>query len=278
MKKIFLWLCINTISLTYCFSQKDTIILNRITKSYDILSGWASLGRENGLSQGANCYTQNFAARLETENDECGKINSSGTVSGLLQNYTDTTTGIPYTRMSDTLYGFYKYVSIGNDTVTINLSLTKNGFPVGGNSKWLTPIGNYTYFEIPFQVFSIPDTLRINIRSSEWSRAPVNIEKSLYLDNLWMKSDLQAAIEKEMLESTFYPNPVKDIIYIEFKKNVPEIMNLFIYDSNGITTQANETSRNANSLIIDVSNLALGIYYYEIRTPEGIMRNKFMKE
>ncbi len=167
---------------------------------------------------------------------------------------------------------------MGNDTAGIYVGLYNNGNPVGGNNKWLTAAANYTYFELPFQAGSASDTMRIDVQSSEWPVTTANVGSILYIDNLFLKSSLLGVFEYADLKSRYYPNPVSDVLYVQFEKNISSIMNVFIYDAVGRKTELNGFSRNANSMTIDVSNLSPGIYFYEIRTVEGIMRNKFVKE
>ncbi|TAL59699.1 MAG: T9SS type A sorting domain-containing protein, partial [Bacteroidetes bacterium] len=254
----------------------DGTFENWTAKSYDVPGGWKTWG--DGASKTTSSYAGTYAVRLETIGSICGGQNSSGITTGHMTNNNGPAGGIPYTLTNDTLCGYYKYSAAGNDTAGIYVGLYKNGTPVGGNNKWLTATANYTYFEMPFQAGITPDTIRIDAQSSEWPITIVNVGSVLYLDNLYLKSSPLGIFEYEDLKGSSYPNPVSDVLSIQFEKNLSGIMNLFIYDATGRKTEVNGINRNTNSMRIDVSNLAQGVYYYEIRTNEGIMRNKFIKE
>ena len=75
-----------------------------------------------------------------------------------------------------------------------------------------------------------------------------------------------------------YPNPVKDILYIEFNKSLPSFIVLFVYDATGRFVNIGLVNIYSKSMELDVANIPTGIYYYEIRTKEEIARNIFVKE
>lgn len=255
---------------------------NWTTKSYDNASGWESWN--NGVSKTTSSYGGNFAVRIETLNEMCGgsNANSSGITTGHMTENNGPAGGIPYTNTNDTLCGYYKYTAMGNDTAGIYVSLTKNGTPVGGNNKWLTATTNYTYFEMPFQAGITPDTIRIDIQSSEWPVTSANVGSILYIDNLYLKSSPLKIFENgNILFYGFpYPNPVKDILNIRFDNAITSIMDMQLYDMTGRGREIESVNydRHLTSMTLDVAKLAPGIYFYEIRIPEGIIRSKFVKE
>lgn len=247
-------------------------------KSFDTPSGWEGWSmNETGITKSTSSYAGTYALRLETVLDECGGAEASGITNGKMTD-NGPIGGSPYTLTNDTLCGWYKYTSMGNDTASIFVSLSANGINIGGNNKWLTASSNYIYFELPFQAFSNPDTIRINLESSKWPVTLTNAGSILYVDNLYLKSSALGVFEQTAIESSIYPNPVKEILSIQFGKNISGTLNFFIYDETGRKVETSEMSRSVNSVRIDVSNLASGLYFYEIRTAEGITRNKFIKE
>ncbi|TAL57178.1 MAG: T9SS type A sorting domain-containing protein [Bacteroidetes bacterium] len=248
---------------------------NWIAKSFDIPSGWESWGK--GVAKTIDKYAGNYALRVETIAEDWG-IWSSGITSGYMTDTAGPAGGLPYTNTNDTLCGYYKYTSMGGSNAGIYVTLSKNGSPVGGNNQSLGVASVYTYFQMPFQAGVTPDTIRIDAQSSEWPFTQANVGSILFLDNLWLKSSPVGIFENKDLKSSFYPNPVNDILSVQFEKNFSGIMNLFIYDATGRKAEVIGISRNANSMWVDVSEFSSGIYCYEIRAAEGIMRNKFVKQ
>lgn len=249
---------------------------NWIAKSYDAANGWEVWG--NGVSKSTSSYAGTYAMRIETVNEMCGDVYSSGITTGHLTENSGPKGGRPYTNMLDTLKGYYKYTSMGNDTANISINLSKTGSNVGGGWKQLPASANYTYFEIPINAFMAPDTMRIDIQSSKWPTQPSNVGSVLFLDNLYLSSlplGLFNSANNE-LKIIAYPNPVHDILHIKINKNV-SVKNIIIYDALGniVKTQNNiETESNFN---IDVSKFATGVYYYSVQTNDGnTIRNKFI--
>jgi len=252
---------------------------NWTAKSYDVAGGWVSWGN---ATKTTSMYAGNYAVRLETMNDMCGgsNVNSSGITTGHMTNNSGPAGGVHYTSTKDTLCGFYKYTSLGRqDTAGVYVSLSKSGTGIGGNYKQLVDTASYTAFSVIFQSSIAPDTIRIDAQSSHWPATASNVGSVLYLDNLYLKSAPLKVFEiGNVSQSAVYPNPVKDILFIRFEKNFTGSVNVNIYDATGRKVEANDFSVNINSLRADISSLQSGIYFLEIKTAEGILRNRFVKE
>lgn len=248
---------------------------NWTTISNDTPSEWVTWG--SGATKSNSSYAGNYAIRLETTSDH--GANSSGMTTGYMTDNNGPAGGRPYTNTNDTLCGYYKYAPMGDDSAGIYAGLYNNGTPVGGNNMWLSAAANYTYFEMPFQAGIIPDTIRIDIESSKWPATSNNIGSVLYIDNLYLKSNPLGIFESKIanMKSLSYPNPVNNNLCILFEKNITSNITLSLYDATGRKTEILEFIKKSNSLSIDVTNLSPGMYFYEIKTTEGIIVNKFVK-
>lgn len=190
--------------------------------------------------------------------------------------------GYPFSNQADTLAFWYKYAPSNNGTGEVNLRFKKNGSDIGwaGTNLFASPY--YQYKEIPFNVGQVPDSVIVNVGSSAWQDSLFShVGSNLKIDEMHFKSQpLTTDIFNYENENavSIYPNPVQDILSVQFEKNLSDIIHSFIYDATGRQAEINGLSRNANSMRIDVSNLSSGIYFYEIRTAEGIIRNKFVKQ
>ena len=85
--------------------------------------------------------------------------------------------------------------------------------------------------------------------------------------------------EEKIEENNFkninvYPNPVKDMLYVETETEIKEII---IYDVYG-RHQVTKTSSHQGDLSIDVSNLNNGVYFVRIKTDSGDVVRRFVKK
>ena len=85
--------------------------------------------------------------------------------------------------------------------------------------------------------------------------------------------------EEKIEENNFkninvYPNPVKDMLYVETETEIKEII---IYDVYG-RHQVTKTSSHQGDLSIDVSNLNSGVYFVKIKTDSGDVVRRFVKK
>ena len=68
-----------------------------------------------------------------------------------------------------------------------------------------------------------------------------------------------------------YPNPVNDKLYIETETEVEEVV---VYDAFG----RQQTTVNGQQSTVDVSNLNAGVYFVMIKTNEGVVVKRFIKQ
>jgi hypothetical protein len=240
--------------------------------SYDIPNGWASGGP--GVSRSATSYAGTYALKLQTTVD-CGPRIAQLTT-GHYTPFSGPAGGLPYTNMSDTLCGYYKYTAVGTDSAAIMVTLTNSGSPVGGNNRVLAPAATYTYFQIPVSAFTAPDTMRIDIQSSSnWSAAMAG--SVLYIDQLYLKSNPLGIVELNKLMSSHYPNPSTDFLNIRLNNSSAGRIEVSVYDATGRLIAA-EYQVVQNGVTLKTADLSPGIYIYEIRTLNGVARERFIRQ
>ena len=79
--------------------------------------------------------------------------------------------------------------------------------------------------------------------------------------------------ENKSQDINVYPNPVKDMLYVETETEIKEII---IYDVYG-RHQVTKTSSHQGDLSIDVSRLNSGVYFIRINTDSGDVVRRFVK-
>lgn len=251
---------------------------NWTAKTSDTPTGWDTWG--NGVSKTASSYSGSYAIRLETIDEMCGGVNSSGITNGYLSDNSGPKGGLPYTNTIDTLKGYYKYTSIGLDTANISINLKQNGNYIGGGWKKLVASASYIYFEVPINAFMTPDTMLIDIQSSKWPTQASNAGSVLYLDDLSLKSQPSGVFENSYstINVHSYPNPAKDVLYIKSETDL-SFQSLEVYDAIGKLIKSQEIDEKSNLVKVDISALSSGIYYYGLKTSNrNIIRNKFIIE
>ena len=77
------------------------------------------------------------------------------------------------------------------------------------------------------------------------------------------------------LSVDIYPNPVNDKIYVDIETGV-EIEDVLIYDIYGRRLDLSAVSHQPS--VIDVKNLKSGIYFVKIKTEEGNIVKRFIKQ
>ena len=247
--------------------------------SNDALPGWETYG--DGFAKTTDSYEGTSAVSLTTMDYGNGNISGSGMTSGHYSNNGPSTGGHPFTLNVDTLTGYYKYITSGNDSASINISLSQNSNFVGGSGVRLPSAAQYTYFEIPISSFMTPDSMKIDINSSIWPYSQSSVGSTLYIDKLQMKSDIAAglAAPKSNTENMViaYPNPANEIIHLRMTKNISDNVLVEVYDLSGKLMIKDKKKVNDNSFDLQISALKPGNYFYRIYTNGGRLEQAFTK-
>jgi len=188
--------------------------------------------------------------------------------------------GVPYTGTSaDTLYGWYKYSPVGNDTGVVCVSLWNGTTQVsGGNCFYATTsASSYTQFKVPFHAASAPTAMRIDIASSSFHTPFAN--STLTVDELSLHST--TGVQQIPLTSSdiaVYPNPANDVLNIKFYNGIDQKATVKIYDLSGKMMINKEFGASNSSISMPISSLPVGMYFYEIQNGDNVVRNKFVKD
>ena len=244
--------------------------------SLDFITGWISDG---DIVKTNDSHNGSFAIQLITQDFGNGNISPSYISNGQ-NSQMGNTGGIPYNRMSDTLIGYYKYTPSGSDSASIGINLSANGSQIGGSGISLPAASVFTYFEIPINVGVTPDTMRIDISSSNWPADPSNIGSTLIIDDLQFKSELTLGLNK--VDGLYdgvgiYPNPATDFINVKLGRPVLSAVTLNIYDVSGRTVKTEVFQHNEKSIRLNITSLNNGMYFYSISGSTEQVKGKFTK-
>jgi len=247
--------------------------------SYQTPVGWQVQG--DSVSRTTDKYAGTYAIRIKTALSKDGHVNPSGITTGHNMNNSQIVGGQPYTRMADTLMGYYKYFPSGNDTAVVNVNLSKNAAPVGGIAGQLLATASYIYFQMPFSAGTTPDTIRIDAYSSISYGVISNLGSTFYLDNLALKSQTLGITEvaNNNLQVIVYPNPANSVLNVSFRKSLEGTVAFRIYDVSGrlVKEELLKSVVALERIQLSVADLSAGIYHYQVSSNEGVVWNKFVK-
>jgi hypothetical protein len=187
--------------------------------------------------------------------------------------------GYPFSNQVDTLAFWYKHTpSTGTGTAEVRLNFKNNGTNIWGTGASLSASANYQYMEIPFNIGQMPDTVIIDIESSEWQDSSLAfVGSSLKIDEVHFKSQPLTTTVFDYKDETsvhISPNPTLGKIQI----NVPglNVLQLEIYNLLGerIFSQAGNLTKAG----IDLSGHPQGIYFVKVYSEGKSYTKKVVKQ
>lgn len=186
---------------------------------------------------------------------------------------------VSYTKKTDTLAGYYKYETNGNDNGVINITLKdKNKQPIlPVFTHKLMPVSGYTYFEVPINSTDTPSYMTLEIMSSDMNGSPSD-SSTLFIDDLIFKNtpvDIQSISQD--VSHIMYPNPVDKYLHVDIGISTKELAQVTIFDINGRVVAQEKHEVQGNVISIPVNEYPSGIFTYELRLGEDVFRNKFLK-
>lgn len=99
--------------------------------------------------------------------------------------------------------------------------------------------------------------------------------KTIYIDDFSYTSGNLSTEEYVIGEFSIYPNPVSDILRIDYKESLDWIK---VYDINGRILRTTNFHYNESQFEINVSDLSKGVYFVEIKSNKNKHIQKFIKK
>ena len=237
-------------------------------RTTDKYAGKYALALTTGLPPGNNSIQGGFA--------------TDGTLLKINNNNDSTVGGYPYSRSADSIYLYYKYVpGFVGDTAAVQMQFSKNSQVVGYVGVKLPPAPTYTRIVAPFFIGTTPDSV-ITFITSSINNNPSKGGSMLKVDSLCFYSQIIAGIAPITSSGNIkvYPNPVKDIFYVDLKDYSGKVNTIKIYDMSGKVIE----TRNYNFSPLmhtvesfDMSAYSAGTYLMSIGTPSGVKYQKVSK-
>ena len=269
----FYRLIIKSFSLTILFS---TIVLCQIPNS----------GFENWTNGAPDNWQGNSTAQFPTISQSTDAHSGSYSVKGTVVSFSGFSFApalvatFPYTQRPSSLSGYYKFNSVGSDTLLIIFASYKNNSGIGGGVfETYVSANSYTQFNIPITYISsdTPDSVGIEISikpiMSPHSGSTFNIDDLSFTSGATAvnENSLQAPQAFELKQN--YPNPFNPTTTIEYQIPKQSYVVLKIYDvlgnQKGVLVNNNEPAGNYY-VTFDGSKYSGGVYFYKLEaTPTG---------
>lgn len=183
---------------------------------------------------------------------------------------------LPYTAEPATFSCYYKYSPVGIDNAEVQVIFSQGGSMIGG---FYGPISaaasSYTFMGGPVSLSGTPDSMAVIVFSGD------NAGSVLIVDEFSLSGGtvgMQAMAES--LGFKAYPNPMTDVLNLEWSAENNSSAVLSIYDVTGnlICTKNLITVNGQNKLSFDVSHLTPGVYSYEISGDSRMKTGKLIKQ
>ncbi len=99
----------------------------------------------------------------------------------------------------------------------------------------------------------------------------------LHYDVVFVVTDPTSVVDEEVNFSfnTAYPNPAKDLLYLDFGNGFDNDASINIYDINGNCLIKQQISSGSTNEVVSVSALPVGSYYLNIRMGNKLRTRKF---
>lgn len=224
---------------------------------------WSTAG--DLVHQTTDAHSGSYALLMNSFAYGPGAPSPSYATNGYFPPFSGPVGGRPYTLLTDTLCGWYKFTPSGMDSATVGVQLTNNTSNVGGNFVALPPASVYTFFSMPFGAFSTPDTMMVIFASSYDNIDMSNVGSTFKVDDLYLKSSL-VGMGPEINWNAFgqiqlYPNPSSTDCWMEWINNKETPVIMTITDELGRVVLENSFAAIGHQREhIDTSVLAKGSY------------------
>ncbi len=234
----------------------------------------------DSLVRTTDAHSGTYALELKTYLSEDNFVNSEMATNGQIPPNSGPAGGQPYSQMTDTLYGWYKYTPAGTDNATVWVNLEQNGNSVGGGNFTLTGAPSWTFFTVPLSASVQPDTLLIEFRSSGSNPSFSNVGSTLKVDDIYLQSSPLAAPYSwsALTMVQLSPNPaVNGKCVLEWSSRSAAPVTVTVADVSGrIVSQENVAGRRCYE--IETSGMKKGVYMVTLVQEENRACRKLVVE
>jgi hypothetical protein len=182
----------------------------------------------------------------------------------------------------NSICGYYKFLPLNNDTMTITAVLYYSGSPVSTAVYTSTATASaWTSFNIPFSMYTTADSAQLGFSAfysslgGSFPSGPYG-NSILYVDNLSFDNLISFISESKGKNPSFnfYPNPANENITLNIDNMGNDDLTLNIYNVIGESVRSELLKQNQQQ--ISTENLSTGIYIIEVKSKEWTERQKLI--
>jgi hypothetical protein len=193
--------------------------------------------------------------------------------------------GFPINFRPASLRGYYKFTSVTDDFLQVQIHFRKNSLYIGGGAVNLTPAGSYTEFNVDAAYITeeVPDTAFIGIFIANLSGFS-HVGSKLFIDDLSWSNTTDVTNSGNGIPNEFaliqnYPNPFNPSTTIQFQIPNTSFVNLKVYDilGNEVATLVNEEKPvGVYEAEFNAAELSSGLYFYTLQAGSFIETKKMI--
>jgi len=256
------------------------------TQTLNSVDGWYNQGSSDGVVRTSDAYKGEYAIELVTylgTDQQNNPIARAGQIAtGYYSRNCDDNCyqlgGYTFDNQVDTLAFWYKYTPTADDSAQVYLQFKKNGTPVNWAFVKLPASIEYQYFEMPFNVYTEPDTVIVNLQSTGWNDTLVSsVGSSLIIDEIHFKSQpiLYASFPAFAMKNQLavFPNPSAGKFRI---RNEAGITQVIVYNMVGKQVYSKNYPASEKVNEIDLVKFQKGLYFMEIYNGTKIHTEKIV--
>jgi hypothetical protein len=294
MKNIFNAILAVTLISSTAFAQIPNNSFENWTShgTYATPDGWGTLNNTTAVTSvfTATAGTPGTAGNsyLKLTSLAVGPLVANGiAVSGILDSVTRTPkSGFAYTGQPQSFTGKWQHMIYGTSQGSISVTLTKwNSMSnqrevIATANKTLTGMAmSWANFSIPFVYTStsLPDSCVIFLQASGTTPTANDY---LWVDELAFSGSVAGINENSTPVQSFlaFPNPSTEIVNFVFTATEQTIAQAEIVSLDGklISSEKVAIEIGENTLVNAISQLSKGIYFFQLETPKGVSKHKFL--
>ncbi len=182
----------------------------------------------------------------------------------------------PVTGHPDSLFGYYKLISLNSDTAWIKILLYDGGLQVLDKNILLPAAPSWTSFSVPLGTYSTADSAMMILAAffpNNQLDGP-NGNSVVYFDNLSFDNLVGSVNENNNTPRfSMYPNPAIDVVTLNIDTKTNDVK-LNIYNVIGGIVRSEPLQNNRQNF--STGDLNNGIYIVEIRSEKGSSKQKLI--
>lgn len=192
---------------------------------------------------------------------------------GFLRIYASQDCGVTW----DTLWTREGWTAQGNQLSTVTRAVAGPGFnfPEDPGGFYPASAAEWTNATVDLTAYNGAGKLAV-----KFEMGYISSSNTLYIDNINLSSTVPVQTIESLTSLAVMPNPVHNSMLVEFSLEEANDLNISIFNALGQQVQhvASENFVGVNTISVNTSKLASGVYFLNLMSAEGIKTERFVVE